>query len=225
MRSVAAKHQRKIALDTLKMSSAGAAIMGGMDHGRAIHVLLAQGMSEREIEQRMQQAGHSGAYVASLLHYPVKNPGVSKADIYAQRDPVRGFILVSTIIDGVRVKRQYYGYTKKEAVAEFYKMVRSRKNPEYVRDSYGRVVSQSRNLAGVHRYAASHPARRVTVAKLEGGGGVLWIDFENGAAFTTRFASYSVMAEHIRDWKALRGVPLYYMDKPMGKVGATSPLR
>jgi len=88
---------------------------------------------------------------------------------------------------------------------------RKKKNPE-VRDTFGKVVSKSRNLAGVHRYAAKVQASRVTIAKLSNGGGRIWIHFVNGAEFIENFASYTVLLGHIANWRALQGVKLYYKD-------------
>ena len=44
---------------------------------------------------------------------------VKTKDIHAERHPVNGSWSVSAIINDYLVRRSYYGYTKKEAIAEF----------------------------------------------------------------------------------------------------------
>ena len=51
MQTVADKHQLKIAKDTLRMSDAGAFIMGGMTKEQAREVLRKQGWSEDRISK------------------------------------------------------------------------------------------------------------------------------------------------------------------------------
>lgn len=49
--SVPQKHQLKIAKDTLKMSDAGARIMGGMSKKEAIEFLKSKGYSDKQIKK------------------------------------------------------------------------------------------------------------------------------------------------------------------------------
>ena len=44
---------------------------------------------------------------------------IKTEDIRAERHPVNGSWLVSAMVNDYLVRRSYYGYTKKEAVAEF----------------------------------------------------------------------------------------------------------
>jgi len=48
-KSIFAKHQIRIAKDTLKLSEFGARIMGGMDHDYARKILGFHGVSQKEI--------------------------------------------------------------------------------------------------------------------------------------------------------------------------------
>lgn len=48
--NIAKKHQKRIAIDTLRMTDAGAAIMGGMDKLQARFFLLQIGYSSAQIE-------------------------------------------------------------------------------------------------------------------------------------------------------------------------------
>jgi hypothetical protein len=56
--SVPEQHQRKIALDTLRLSEVGAHIMGGMDHREAVRLLRDFGYSDTDIRIRLEAAGH-----------------------------------------------------------------------------------------------------------------------------------------------------------------------
>jgi len=56
---IATYHQRRIALDTLKLHKLGARIMGGMDHREAVKFLRSDGMSDLDIRTRLKAAGHS----------------------------------------------------------------------------------------------------------------------------------------------------------------------
>jgi len=53
------EHQKKIALKTLKMSKAGALVMGGPNHAESVKILLKSGMSRSAIEKLLKQYGHS----------------------------------------------------------------------------------------------------------------------------------------------------------------------
>ena len=56
--SVIELHQRRIALDTLRMHEVGARIMGGMDHLEAVKVLRRLGHDDKDIRARLETAGH-----------------------------------------------------------------------------------------------------------------------------------------------------------------------
>jgi hypothetical protein len=57
--SVPEKHQLKVALDTLKMSRAGATIMGGMNHTEAVAFLRKVGYTDSKIKQIIIHHGHT----------------------------------------------------------------------------------------------------------------------------------------------------------------------
>jgi hypothetical protein len=57
--SLAKIHQKKVALDTLKLHRTGAAIMGGMNHREAVEFLLESGMGEDAIKRQLRCYGHS----------------------------------------------------------------------------------------------------------------------------------------------------------------------
>ena len=44
---------------------------------------------------------------------------IKTKDIHIERHPVNGSWSVSAMVDGYRIHRSYYEYTKKEAIAEF----------------------------------------------------------------------------------------------------------
>lgn len=56
--TVPEQHQRKIALDTLRLSEAGASIMGGMDHQQAIQFLKSIGYQDDDLRSRLRIYGH-----------------------------------------------------------------------------------------------------------------------------------------------------------------------
>ena len=61
------KHQKSIALKTLKMSPAGASTMGGMDHKEAVAFLIKIGYSRSKIEALLKQYGHSSSEIKSWI--------------------------------------------------------------------------------------------------------------------------------------------------------------
>jgi hypothetical protein len=65
--TVPERHQRKIALDTLKMSEAGASIMGGMDHRQAVQFLLSIGYGYDDIAYRLRNNGHDAVALAKYM--------------------------------------------------------------------------------------------------------------------------------------------------------------
>ena len=61
------RHQMKIARDTLKMSPAGASIMGGMNHSEAVAVLLRGNWSRARIEKALTLAGFSQTEIGEMF--------------------------------------------------------------------------------------------------------------------------------------------------------------
>jgi hypothetical protein len=76
----------------------------------------------------------------------------------------------------------------------------------------GKVLNQSRNLAGVRRYATKHLVKKVVLERGGGdaftGGGTLNVYFDNGAEFHGGFASYTVMENFVDRWRNVKGVPV-----------------
>lgn len=65
--AVPERHQLKIALDTVRMSTVGASIMGGMDHRQAIAFLRKVGFTDENIRVKLEDAGHSEPDIKALL--------------------------------------------------------------------------------------------------------------------------------------------------------------
>jgi hypothetical protein len=63
-------HQKKIALATLKMHKAGAAVMGGMDHPEAVQCLKKMGMSKASLVKMLQEYGHHPEDIAHMMKEP-----------------------------------------------------------------------------------------------------------------------------------------------------------
>ena len=64
---VAANHQKKIALKTLKLSKIGAKLLGGMDHKEAVKFLRSIGYSDKKIAAALTQGGHGGADIKEFM--------------------------------------------------------------------------------------------------------------------------------------------------------------
>lgn len=60
-------HQRRIALNTLRLHEVGAKILGGMDHRAAVKVLREQGHSDTDIRTRLETAGHDADSIARYM--------------------------------------------------------------------------------------------------------------------------------------------------------------
>lgn len=61
------RHQRRIALDTLRLHEVGASILGGMDHRQAVQVLRGFGYTDQDIATRLKTAGHDETAIARYL--------------------------------------------------------------------------------------------------------------------------------------------------------------
>ena len=61
------KHQRRIALDTLKLSDIGARLMGGMDKPEAINFLRSIGYSDLQLTKLLSASTHSPQEISALL--------------------------------------------------------------------------------------------------------------------------------------------------------------
>ena len=79
-------------------------------------------------------------------------------------------------------------------------------------------VSQSKNLAGVRRYAGENAAVTVFLNRTENFAGMLRIVFENGATFETLFVSYEVLKGFVRRWRNVYGADLQIDNEVRGQV-------
>jgi hypothetical protein len=95
-----------------------------------------------------------------------------------------------------------------------------------VRDRDGKVISKSRNLAGIRRYVGEpvRPSIKVIdVSQIGDGEGKLCILFENGCSFETNFASYPVLKDFVKRWRNVYGSPLSVNGQPAGVVSSHNP--
>jgi len=65
--SVPQTHQRRVALDTLRMHEVGVSIMGGMDHRQAVEALRKFGYSDEDIRIRLETAGHDASAIERFM--------------------------------------------------------------------------------------------------------------------------------------------------------------
>jgi hypothetical protein len=57
--SIAERHQKRVALDTLRMSEIGASIAGGLDHQEAVRILIQKfGYNKAIIINKLKRYGH-----------------------------------------------------------------------------------------------------------------------------------------------------------------------
>jgi len=70
--TVPQQHRKKIALATLRMSAAGACVLGGMDHHAAAEFLVCTvGMTKRAVRAMLLKAGHAEKNIVAWLDFPV----------------------------------------------------------------------------------------------------------------------------------------------------------
>ena len=96
-----------------------------------------------------------------------------------------------------------------------------------IRDREGRVVSKSRNLAGIRRYVGGRTPPLIKVLDVSEIGdeeGKLSILFGSGYSFETNFCSYSVLKGFVRRWRNVHGAPLSVNGQPAGLVSTTNPV-
>lgn len=67
------KHQKKIALDTLKMNKVMASVIGGMSHKEAIAFLRKKGYSDKKIKKLLLDAGHSQKDIDEMMRSSNEN--------------------------------------------------------------------------------------------------------------------------------------------------------
>lgn len=88
-----------------------------------------------------------------------------------------------------------------------------------------RIVSRSRNLRGMRDYARVSPVAcvvcRMRRAHPNDPGGVISVEYANGATCTADFASYHIMVDFVRKRRSWRGADFRYLDGNVGYL--TSP--
>ena len=72
------------------------------------------------------------------------------------------------------------------------------------------IIGTSRNLAGIRRYVAksSIPIASIILVEKDNLGGTMKIKFKDGVHFKTDFASFLVLCDWVRRWRAVYGSPL-----------------
>lgn len=78
----------------------------------------------------------------------------------------------------------------------------------YVYNSDGQVIQKSKNLQGIRRYVQNHTIALLSIAKVEGGKGFLYIRFEDDSRFGKEFESFKVLCEWVARWRSVYGSPL-----------------
>lgn len=77
---------------------------------------------------------------------------------------------------------------------------------------------------GIRRAVGKNSVRLVDISKTHDNGGQLYILFDNGDEFVTKFASYRVLASVVRRWRNLFGCELVIQGGiAAGKVGHNNP--
>lgn len=93
---------------------------------------------------------------------------------------------------------------------------------EKIRDKDGKVIRQSRNLAGIRRYVSGWNApiiNAMAVDEIAGGEGKLMMMFKDGSNYETNFASFAVLCGFVRNWRNVYGAPLMVNGEDAGTVG------
>lgn len=87
----------------------------------------------------------------------------------------------------------------------------------------GRIIQQSRNLAGIRRYVGTHLIQRLSITEYQDRSAQLYIEFEDGASFRSAFCSAAVLREFVRRWRNVYGATLWMNDRDAGKITWDNP--
>lgn len=90
-------------------------------------------------------------------------------------------------------------------------------------DSNMKPVSHSRNLRGILDYSRKHAVAKVRLTQYKIVGGMLHIEWMNGATVCTIFASWTVLKSWVRGRKNLRGALLVVNGMPQWTVTRSNP--
>jgi hypothetical protein len=92
-----------------------------------------------------------------------------------------------------------------------------------IRDKNNKVVSRSNNLRGIRAYARKAPVLHIYIhAKSDGGS--LKVVYYDGADVITHFASFVVLQDWFRRWRAAHGALLSVNGKPERTVSNRNPV-
>lgn len=82
---------------------------------------------------------------------------------------------------------------------------------QYIYDRAGKVISRSKNLAGIRRYVNKHGGGSIKLLEIKGledGRGHLEITFKDGSYFSTFFGCYEVLLGWVYRWWKVAPAPM-----------------
>lgn len=94
---------------------------------------------------------------------------------------------------------------------------------ETIYDRHGEPLHTSKNLAGIRRYVSNNIVSVIELIPLGKSGALLSMHFDDGAFYTTQFASYSVLLDFVRKWRNVYGAALIVDGLQAGKVESKNP--
>lgn len=94
-----------------------------------------------------------------------------------------------------------------------------------IKDSDGKVIQRSKNLAGIRQYVRHYlrPIKTLDVSRIADDEGKLSILFENGCSYETNFGSFEVLCGFVSRWRNVHGAPLTINGNSVGKVSSVNP--
>lgn len=93
-----------------------------------------------------------------------------------------------------------------------------------IKDKNNKVVSRSKNLRGIRAYAAQKSPVLHVYLYANAEGGTLQVVFYDGADVIAHFASFQVLQDWVRRWKAAHGALLSVNGKPERTVSNRNPV-
>jgi hypothetical protein len=88
---------------------------------------------------------------------------------------------------------------------------------EVILDKDGKTIRTSRNLRGIRRHVSENWVKAVHITQT-GYAGALTVAFGNGDDYTTKFASFDVLKNSIRNWRNLYGARLVVNGEDCGLI-------
>lgn len=89
---------------------------------------------------------------------------------------------------------------------------------EIIYDEFGNPIKRSKNLRGIREYVSKNSLFVISIDHLKSGEGNLWILFDDGSFYQTKFADFSVLKNFVRRWKNVYGTPLLINGIDVGEV-------